>query len=47
VGAAAPYSRPPPDLRLGTVGPGAAAMGAALLPLHLNYSPSHELLIGH
>lgn len=45
--AAAPESRPPPELRQGTVGPGAAAMGAALLPLHLNYSPSHELLIGH
>lgn len=45
--AAAPESRPAPSLLMGTVGQGAAATGAALLPLHLNYSPSHELLIGH
>ena len=45
--AAAPESRSAPSLLMGTVGQGAAATGAALLPLHLNYSPSHELLIGH
>ena len=25
----------------------AAAIGAAILPLHLNYSPSREFLVGH
>lgn len=43
----APESRLPPKLLIGTLGPGGAALGAALLPLHLNYSPTHELLIGH
>ena len=44
---AAPEARSAPTLLTGTVGPGAAAIGAAILPLHLNYSPTHELLIGH
>lgn len=41
---AAPEAREPPALRLGTMGPNAAARGAATLPLHLNYGPDQELL---
>lgn len=40
----APESRSVPDLRRGTVGREAAALGAAILPLHLNFSPNSGLL---
>jgi hypothetical protein len=40
-----PEARRPPPLRLGQVGRQAAALGAAILPLHLNYSPSREILV--
>jgi len=45
--AAAAEARAPPDIVLGTVGRNAAALGAAILPLHLNYSPAREILFGH
>ena len=32
---------------LGQIGRQAAAIGAAILPLHVNYSPSRESLVGH
>ena len=44
---AVPEAREPPELRPGTVGREAAALGAAILPLHLNFSPSSEILLGH
>jgi predicted NBD/HSP70 family sugar kinase len=44
---AAPEARAVPELRPGTVGREAAALGAAILPLHLNFSPSSEILLGH
>jgi predicted NBD/HSP70 family sugar kinase len=44
--AAAAEAREPPALRIGTVGRSAAATGAAILPLHLNYSPSQQMLFG-
>lgn len=44
--AEAPEARPVPDVRRGTVGREAAALGAAILPLHLNFSPSSEVLLG-
>jgi predicted NBD/HSP70 family sugar kinase len=44
--AAAPEAREPPALRIGTMGRSAAATGAAILPLHLNYSPSQQMLFG-
>jgi predicted NBD/HSP70 family sugar kinase len=44
---AAPEAREPPELRPGTVGREAAALGAAILPLHLNFSPNSEILLGH
>lgn len=43
----APEARAPPVLRLGTAGRDAAALGAALLPLHSSYSPGREVLLGH
>jgi len=43
----APEARSPPALRLGTAGRDAAALGAALLPLHSSYSPGQEVLFGH
>ncbi|MBI1207364.1 MAG: ROK family protein [Azospirillum sp.] len=43
---AAPEAREAPDLRLGTVGREAAAIGAAILPLHLSFSPNREILLG-
>ncbi len=42
--AAAPEGLHPPALRAGTIGPNAAALGAAILPLHLNYGPDQDLL---
>ncbi len=44
---AAPESREVPELRLGTTGREAAAIGAAILPLHLNFSPTSEILARH
>ncbi|MFZ1426908.1 MAG: hypothetical protein WAS21_09085, partial [Geminicoccaceae bacterium] len=44
---ASPESREPPRLHRGSVGRDAAALGAAILPLHLNYSPNREALVGH
>ena len=41
-----PEAREPPALRIGTVGRSAAATGAAILPFHLNYSPSQQMLFG-
>lgn len=43
----APESRTPPELLLGMVGREAGALGAALLPLHLNYSPKRAPLLNH
>lgn len=42
--AAATRGRALPELREGTVGPEAAAIGAAILPLHQNFSPDRETL---
>lgn len=47
LGENAPEARRPPALRLGTGGRDAAAVGAALLPLHSSYGPDHEVLFGH
>jgi predicted NBD/HSP70 family sugar kinase len=44
--AASPESRDPPELLAGRIGRGAAAFGAAILPLHINYSPSRSILVG-
>lgn len=44
--AATPEAREPPALRIGTKGRDAPAMGAAILPLHLNYGPHQRLLFG-
>jgi hypothetical protein len=41
--AAVPEARTPPRLILGQVGREASALGAAILPLHLNFSPIREL----
>lgn len=43
---AAPEAREPPQLRVGTVGRDAAAIGAAILPLHSAYGPDQEMLFG-
>jgi predicted NBD/HSP70 family sugar kinase len=43
---AAPEARRPPVLRSGTVGRNAAALGAAILPFHFNYSPVQQILFG-
>jgi predicted NBD/HSP70 family sugar kinase len=42
---AVPEARTPPRLLLGMVGREASALGAAILPLHLNYSPNREVLV--
>ncbi len=42
---AAPEARQPPRLQQGAIGTDASALGAALLPLHLNYSPNREILV--
>jgi predicted NBD/HSP70 family sugar kinase len=44
---ASPESREPPLLMQGSIGPEAAAIGAAILPLHLNFSPNRDVLTGH
>ena len=43
--AASPESREPPRLMRGTVGRDAPAIGAAILPLHLNFSSSRDVLL--
>jgi predicted NBD/HSP70 family sugar kinase len=42
----APEARVAPKLSRGRVGRLAAAIGAAILPLHLNFGPSRDILIG-
>lgn len=42
---AAPEARPAPALLLGETGREAAAIGAALLPLHMNFSPNRAILV--
>ena len=42
---ASPESREPPRLMRGTVGRDAPAIGAAILPLHLNFSSSRDALL--
>ncbi len=42
---ASPESREPPRLTRGTVGRDAPAIGAAILPLHLNFSSSRDALL--
>ncbi len=44
---ASPESREPPELIKGSIGPEAAAIGAAILPLHLNFGPNRDVLTGH
>ena len=44
--AATPEARDVPELRMGTIGRRAAAIGAAILPLHLNFSPNRDILSG-
>lgn len=44
---ASPEQRAAPTLMHGSIGPEAAAIGAAILPLHLNFSPSRDVLMGH
>ncbi len=41
-----PEARQPPALRMGMIGPNAAAIGAAILPLHSHYGPDHQMLFG-
>ena len=43
---ASPEARQPPSLVQGSIGAEAAAIGAAILPLHLNFSPNREVLTG-
>jgi predicted NBD/HSP70 family sugar kinase len=42
---ASPESREPPRLMRGTVGRDAPAIGAAILPLHLNFNSSRDVLL--
>ena len=44
--ATAPEGLAPPVLRVGSIGPHAAAMGAAILPLHSSFGPDQDLLFG-
>ena len=43
----APEARKPPVLRAGTVGRNAAAVGAAILPLHATYGTDQDMLFSH
>ena len=45
--AAVPEAREAPPIGRGQIGRQAAAIGAAILPLHGNYSPSRDVLLGH
>jgi predicted NBD/HSP70 family sugar kinase len=47
VTAAVPEAREAPPIGLGRIGRQAAAIGAAILPLHFNYSPNRDVLLGH
>ena len=42
----APEARDTPNVRRGMIGRAASAIGAAILPLHLNFSPTREVLLG-
>lgn len=42
----APEARRRPPLRIGAIGRNAAALGAAILPLHSSYGPDQQLLFG-
>lgn len=42
----APEARTPPELRIGTIGRNAAAIGAATLPLHCSFGADQDLLFG-
>ena len=44
--AAVAEERSPPPVVLGRIGRQAAAIGAAILPLHANYSPNRGVLLG-
>lgn len=46
LGDASPESREPPSLRHGSIGAEAAAVGAAIIPLHLNFGPNRDVLTG-
>jgi predicted NBD/HSP70 family sugar kinase len=46
LGEASPEARTAPALRRGLVGRSAAAIGAAILPLHHSFSPTPEVLLG-
>ena len=41
-----PEARGPPNLLTGSIGSEAAAIGAAILPLHSNFGPGHQMLFG-
>lgn len=43
---ASPEARDAPQLRRGVVGRSAAAIGAAILPLHHSFSPTPDILVG-
>ncbi len=43
--AATPEARKAPRLVMGMIGREASALGAAILPLHLNFSPNREILV--
>jgi predicted NBD/HSP70 family sugar kinase len=43
--AATPEARKAPRLLMGMIGREASALGAAILPLHLNFSPNREILV--
>ncbi len=44
--AASPEARPPPEIVRGTVGRRAAALGAAILPMHLHFRPGTGPIVG-
>jgi predicted NBD/HSP70 family sugar kinase len=41
-----PEAREPPELKVGTIGRNAAAIGAATLPLYCSYGPDQDALFG-
>ena len=43
--AAVPEARQPPRLKRGLVGREAGALGASILPLHLNFNPNRGMLV--
>ena len=46
IAADTPEARDAPELRRGMIGRAASEIGAAILPLHLNYSPTRDVLLG-